>query len=75
MKNDEIGRLTELILILTKKVDELTGLVQASERNAAERHALFMNIEDSDENAEDEEISETLLEIPPGMRKFLPKGS
>ncbi|GLS21558.1 hypothetical protein GCM10007874_45750 [Labrys miyagiensis] len=62
-ENDEIGRLTALTLALIEKVGELTGLVQASERNAAERYAVFLNIEDNEENAGGQEIFEHLFDI------------
>lgn len=75
MTNDEISRLDALIIALTKKVDKLTRMVRESERNAAERHAFFVNIEDDEADAGDQGMSELLLDVPPNMRKFLPKDS
>jgi hypothetical protein len=73
MTDSELSKLHASILALTKKVDKLTRLVRESERNAVERHAFFMNIDEESIDPEEQGTSELLLDVPPSMRKFLPK--
>jgi hypothetical protein len=73
MTDDEMSKLNASMLALTKKVDKLTRLVRESEKNAAERHSFLMNIEDTEVTSEEQGTSELLLDVPPSMRKFLPK--